>query len=179
MRLLPGSGCVVFVRSPQDSNCDNACDGRLARVKWRTQIAFYVLCSSILSSFARNVFITLDAFQRDATYSPLLFTQIKALALSTYHLCLPSSIATCPRPRHSSCLDYYISDSMQAAYLHPSSSAMSSTPFARHPDNRHSQLLTPVSHFPSRMLPPPGTTPRILPGGGKIHVCTQLISCPK
>lgn len=108
-----------------------------------------------------------------------LNSQIKALALSTYHLCLPSSIATCPRPRHSSYLDYYISDSMQAAYLHPSSSAMSSTPFARHPDNRHSQLLTPVSHFPSRMLPPPGTTPRILPGGGKIHVRTQLIPYPK
>ncbi|KAH8108775.1 hypothetical protein DFH11DRAFT_1731627 [Phellopilus nigrolimitatus] len=45
-----------------------------------------------------------------------------------------------------------------------SSSPMSPPPFARHPENRQSQLLTPVSHFPSRMLPPPGTTPRVLPG---------------
>lgn len=29
--------------------------------------------------------------------------------------------------------------------------------------DRHAQLLTPLSHFPSRMLPPPGTTPRVLP----------------
>ena len=48
-----------------------------------------------------------------------------------------------------------------------STSAMPPPPFARHPENRHSQLLTPVSHFPSRMLPPPGTTPRVLPGSNK------------
>ncbi|THH03163.1 hypothetical protein EW145_g6476 [Phellinidium pouzarii] len=46
-------------------------------------------------------------------------------------------------------------------YTPPPMSPMS---FARHQANRRSQLLTPTSHFPSRMLPPPGTMPRILPG---------------
>ncbi|TDL22774.1 hypothetical protein BD410DRAFT_788093 [Rickenella mellea] len=40
------------------------------------------------------------------------------------------------------------------------------SPFTRRPDNRHEQLLTPVSHFPSRMLPPVGTTPRVFSGTG-------------
>ncbi|KAL5499208.1 hypothetical protein ACEPAH_1726 [Sanghuangporus vaninii] len=47
--------------------------------------------------------------------------------------------------------------------VYPSNAHMSAS-FGTHPENRHSQLLTPVSHFPSRMLPPPGTTPRVLPG---------------
>jgi len=46
---------------------------------------------------------------------------------------------------------------MSATFTPPSASSIAS-PFARRPDNRHSQLLTPISHFPSRMLPPPGTT---------------------
>ncbi|KAI5122619.1 hypothetical protein M0805_008708 [Coniferiporia weirii] len=61
----------------------------------------------------------------------------------------------------------------------PSPSVMSPPPFARHPDNRQSQLLTPISHFPSRMLPPPGTVPRVLPGatattGPKISIGTTV-----
>ena len=43
-----------------------------------------------------------------------------------------------------------------------SSSPPDFSPFARRSDNRREQLLTPVSHFPSRMLPPPGTMPRVL-----------------
>lgn len=46
--------------------------------------------------------------------------------------------------------------------VYPSASPVPSSPYGS--ENRHSQLLTPVSHFPSRMLPPPGTTPRVLPG---------------
>ena len=56
---------------------------------------------------------------------------------------------------------------MSATFSPPPPSAVAS-PFARRPDNRHSQLLTPISHFPSRMLPPPGTTPPSFASGSMV-----------
>ena len=58
---------------------------------------------------------------------------------------------------------------MMQVYMNSILSPMSSTtpmsPISpsRTSADRHAQLLTPISHFPSRMLPPPGTTPRVLP----------------
>lgn len=86
---------------------------------------------------------------------------------------------------YSSLLFSYVSSSLfkpdMIDYMQPATPTMLYSPtMGQCPDRRSSQLLTPVSHFPSRMLPPPGTTPRILPGaspsGQQLLVSTSYYS---